>query len=351
MNAVVVDDNLVINPQTRAVVRPQGKGVLALGGSDDPAADKTAGEKSGTTTTSAAAPATGTPRTITVAQSAAKLPAAHYATMAASVGNIIVMPGGLDAKKTSTPVVWQFDPATGETKNIARLPVGTRDPAVGVIGDQVLVAGGAKGETNYDAVATIGLDGTLATVGRLPGRRSDGAAVTSEDGATMYVVGGYDGTNPTNDVLSTTDGITFTIVATLPQPMRNTTAVLLGRSIWVIGGDWADQELTTVFRVDLVPVAGATTGAVTQIATLPNGLTRSAAFTLGGGLFVAGGRSSGKPTAQILSIDPVSGVVSEAGALPVAVSDAMVGVVGTTAYLLGGQTTEATDAIYTLTTG
>lgn len=321
-------------------------------GSETATTDDTA--TSTTTTTAAVAATPEAPVRLSTELLAATLPWPQYGTTAASAGDSIIIGGGLNEEKSSTPVVWRFDPATGETRNIARLPSETRDAAVGAIGDTVVVAGGAKGQTTFDRVVTVDLEGVLGEEGKLPAPRADGWAVTAPDGATVYVLGGYDGAQPTNDVLATTDGRTFDVVATLPAPLRNATAAMLGRSIWVVGGDWSDQEQTAVYRIDLDATVGpdgatsAPAGNVVQVATLPTPLTRAAAFTLGGSIFVAGGRSGGAPTDRILRIDPLSGAVADAGTLPVPTSDAMVGVVGDTAYLLGGQSPDASKAIVAL---
>jgi len=310
-----------------------------------------------TSTTTTSAPTVTTPAApvrLTSELLEPTLPWPQYGTTAASVGDTIVIGGGLDGEKSSTPVVWRFDPATGETRNIARLPSETRDAAVGAIGDTVVIAGGAKGQTTFDRVVTVDLEGVFGEEGKLPAPRADGWAVTAPDGATVYVLGGYDGSQPTNEVLATTDGRTFSAVATMPVPLRNATAAMLGRSIWVVGGDWSDQEQTGVYRIDLDATVGpdgatsAPAGNVVQVATLPAPLTRAAAFTLGGSIFVAGGRSGGAPTDRILRIDALSGTVADAGTLPVPTSDAMVGVVGETAYLLGGQSPDASKAIVAL---
>jgi len=329
--------------------------VWQCGGGD---ATETSTSNPDTTATTAAAPGTEAPVTgnvapgptkVTAALSPNKLPEPLYASNAASVANTVILAGGLDAKRTSRKIVWRFDPATGQTTNFAALPQPTRDAAVGVIGDRVYVAGGARGETTYNTVLSVTLIGELTPDGTMPTARSDGAAVTSEDGATIYIIGGYDGINPTNEVLSTTDGVTFTPVATLTQPVRNAAMVLINRSIWVIGGDWNDQELNTIFRIDLDPIGGAPAGTVTKVADLPGPLTRSAAANIGGTIFIVGGRSGGQPTAQILAFDPFRSSIADAGSLPAPTSDASIGVVNNVGYLLGGQNPNATDAIVTLT--
>ena len=69
-----------------------------------------------------------------------------------------------------------------------------------------------------DVVQALQPDGPSTVVGHLPQPRADLAAVTI--GSTVYLVGGYDGTNATRDVLATTDGVQFRTVAQLPVGVR-----------------------------------------------------------------------------------------------------------------------------------
>lgn len=118
---------------------------------------------------------------------------------------------------------------------------------------------------------------------------------------------------------------------------------MLGRSVWVIGGEWDKVLSSGIQRVDL------DSGVVTDVAPLPVALSRASAFTLGGSLFVAGGRTPDGRSNQIYRIDPLTGVISAAGALPEPRSDAAVAVSGTTAYLFGGQTDGPTDTVVAIT--
>jgi hypothetical protein len=62
---------------------------------------------------------------------------------------------------------------------------------------------------------------------------------------------------------------------------------------------------------------------VQRIGTLPRALTHAAAATLGGYVYVVGGRGADltSQTRRVLSIDPRSGAVRNAGILPRALSD------------------------------
>ena len=60
-------------------------------------------------------------------------------------------------------------------------------------------------------------------------------------------------------------------------------------------------------------------------------------MTVGGEVFVLGGRLDGAVSPQVWHFDRAAGTLVEAGALPVAVSDSAAVVVHDVAYLLGGE--------------
>ena len=291
------------------------------------------------TTTIAPQPAT----TATATLLPGKLPAVHSLAGGAAGGDRVLMAGGLDAKKNSTDVVWSFDPASGATTALGKLPAALHTPAVAALGSGTLVMGGAKGNTVFDRVLSIDGAGTVTELGKLPSPRTNAAALSEGDGANVLVFGGWTGKDPTNDVLQTTDGATFTTVATLLHPTRYPAVALLGRSVWVIGGEYDKTVLNGIQRVDL------DSGQVVDVAPLPVGLSRASAFSLGNAILVAGGRTPDGRSNQIYRVDPITGAVTAAGTLPEERSDSTVAVSGTTAYLFGGLTPTPTDSIVAIT--
>lgn len=272
-----------------------------------------------------------------------KLPEVHSLAGGATSGDRILIAGGLDEKKNSTKVLWSFDPATGATTEVGEIPAALHTPAMAALGSGTLLMGGAKGDSVFDTVQSIDGNGTVTTVGKLPQPRTNAVAISDGDGANALVFGGWDGKNPTNDVLQTTDGSAFTTVATLLHPVRYPAVAMLGRSVWVVGGEYDKAIVATIQRVDL------DSGLVTDVAPLPVPLSRASAFTLGGSLFVAGGRTPEGRSNQIYRIDPITGAVTAAGSLPEERSDATVVVSGSTAYLFGGLAPTPSDAVVSLT--
>jgi putative pyrroloquinoline-quinone binding quinoprotein/Kelch motif protein len=288
-------------------------------------------------------------------------------------GNRLIVLGGLTAGGVSARGVFAIRTRTGSVRHIGALTAPLHDAAGAVLGRRALVFGGGSSAT----VATVEAftpdsrrRGALAAraaaaVGSLPVRRSDAVAVAI--GRTAYVVGGYNGARPQADVLATTNGRSFTAVARLRVPVRYPAAAALGGQIYVFGGQAvtgprAGRPLDTIQVVDPARHTAAVIG------HLPEPLAGAAAVTVGHELFVAGGESSvaqrltpGLGTTQlgpaestagtgaevspsatstvstIWAFDPAAKRLLPAGHLQVPVSHAGVAEVGSTAWIVGGE--------------
>ncbi|HCU97680.1 MAG TPA: hypothetical protein DHU96_35220 [Actinobacteria bacterium] len=284
-------------------------------------------------------------------------------------GRLIVL-GGLTAGGSSASGVYAFRTATGAARRIGALTAPLHDAAVGVLGGRALVFGGGSSATvaTVQALTVNGPHGgtpTATAAGSMPTPRSDAAAVTI--GATTYVAGGYNGASPDAPVLATTDGHSFTTVASLPVPVRYPAVAALGGQIYVFGGQaitgrQAGTPLDTIQAVDPARHSAAIIG------HLPEPLAGAVAVTVGGELFVAGGEStvtqrqtpglgttqlspgessagpaaeaSASPTSTVSTIwafDPAARRLLPAGQLQVPVSHAAVAVTGSTAWIIGGE--------------
>jgi hypothetical protein len=94
-----------------------------------------------------------------------------------------------------------------------------------------------------------------------------------------------------------------------------------------------------------------TAGTASVVGRLPAPLTQETAFTLGGSVYLAGGKVAGTTTSAIYRFTPGSSppqVVQE-GTLPEPVADAPIAVLGQTAYLFGGETPSRSSAIVSIT--
>jgi outer membrane protein assembly factor BamB len=274
--------------------------------------------------------------TSVVARSAATplpAPVSGESVVAMRAGPLIL--GGLDSTGASVSGVFQLDSGNGELREAAALTGPLHDAAALALGDRVLVFGGGT-ETSTDAVQSlpapsgaVAPGATAHTVGRLPTVRSDLSAVTI--GNRAFLLGGYDGRKPTETVLETTDGRSFTQVATLPAPARYMAVAALGGRIYAFGGETANGGVSDAIR-EVDPRAGT----ARVVGHLPQALSHASAVVLGGRLYVLGGEIGGSPSDAIWRFDSAGGKVVAAGRLPVAISGAAATTVGSTAYLIGG---------------
>jgi len=306
----------------------------------------------GATTTSSASTAPTTappPAALAVAHLPATLPqSVSRASVVVEGGRLIVL-GGLHGASpgTSTPQVLTVDPVTGAAQVAPPLAVATHDAAAVQLGTSVFVLGGGAGTT----IATVQQwTGTgTRVVSHLPQARSDIAAAVV--GGRGYVVGGFDGTKPTADVLVTDDGTTFHVAATLPVAVRYPAIAVLGSKIYVIGGQSVSGPAGNGPPVGDVQAVDVSNGSATVVSQLPGALTEASAFVLQGAVFVAGGVRGGIVQRSVFRLDPATGALSPVATLPEPRADAAVASVGATAYLIGGESPARLSSIVTLRAG
>lgn len=323
--------------------------VSSLGGS------KTS--SSAPTTTSAAA----TPRiTVTVTTPTPPLGApVSSEVVLRGAGTQLVVAGGSTAGGKLASGVFTFDTASGKLAAVGQLTSPLADACGALIGGQDVIFGGSSPAT----VATVqqmpqpGPSANYAAttvVGALPEPRADAAATTV--GATTYLVGGDDGNNLIAQVLSTTDGRTWSPIANLAMPARFAAAAAAGTKLYVFGGESISSP-TTLF--DTIQAVDLETHRASVVGHLPEPLAQASAVTIGDRVFIVGGTSVTRPpgssgraprsststaesapapatVATIWSFDPGTAKVTQVGALPVAVAQAGTAVVGSTAWILGG---------------
>jgi hypothetical protein len=259
-------------------------------------------------------------------------------------GKGFVVLGGLATGDTSTARVVHVDTATGSSGLSGQLALAVHDSAGAVIGRRYFVFGGGS-------ISTISLvqafaAGLTAEVGSLPEARSDLSATSL--GGTTYIVGGFNGSVMTPDVLATTDGLSFRPVAELAVPVRYAAVAALGSTLWVIGGVTSTTEGGTPIETDAVQRVNLQTGRVTVTGHLPRPTGHATALVLDGHIFVIGGRSGTVPSAAIWRLEPTTGTLAPAGQLPAPVSDAGSVTVGGVGYLVGGEVTGPVSPLNTV---
>ena len=286
-------------------------------------------------------------------------------------GSGLTIVGGLAASQSSLASVFSLDTASGQATPLGTLPSAVHDAAGALIRGRGYVFGGGSPNTvatvqqfgapvpappapptpkpkkaahtrtasTATPVTTTTVPSPPAAVGQLPQPRSDSQAVTI--GSTTFVIGGYDGSKPDADVLATTDGRRFSVVAKLPVSVRYPAVAVLGDVIYVfggqaVGGPQSGQATDTI--QEIVPSASK----ATVVGHLPEPLAAASAAVLGGHLYVAGGvtSTSGSTSPAIATIwayDPAHHKMLTAGTLPVPTSYSGIAVLAGRAWIIGGE--------------
>jgi hypothetical protein len=260
-------------------------------------------------------------------------------------GGFLVL-GGLATGDTSTSRIVDVDPVSGASQIAGHLTLAVHDSAGAAIGGRFFVFGG--GSFSTVSLVQAFTAGVTNEVARLPEARSDLSAASL--GGTTFIVGGFNGSEMTPDVLATVDGLSFRPVAELAVPVRYAAVAALANTLWVVGGVTSTSENGTPTETDVVQKVNLLSGQVIVTGRLPEPLGHATALILDGQIFVLGGRSGSVPSAAIWRLDPTSGVLAPAGQLPGPVSDAGSVTVGGVGYLVGGEVTGPAEPLDTVVT-
>jgi len=280
---------------------------------------------------------------VTATQATWRLPAPLTRPAVTASGARIFLLGGLTRSDTSTASVLEVDAATGRTAAAGTLAQAVHDAAASLVGSTPTVFGGGGART-VDVVQSF-VGATARATGHLPQPRSDLAAAAVN--GTTFVVGGFDGGALVHDVVATDDGSHFRGAGQLSQGVRYPAVAAVGSGVWVVGGQTGTSEGANGTEVDLIQRIDSRSGAVSVVGHMPRRLAHAMAFALGGHLYVAGGRTSAGAVDSIWAI-AADGTVTQVGKLPGPRSDAGVAVVGSTAWLLGGEVTGPASALATV---
>jgi N-acetylneuraminic acid mutarotase len=240
------------------------------------------------------------------------------------------------AGDASTGRVSRVDLTTGRVSEAPPLPVPVHDVAGGLAGSTPLVVGGGNA-TEQDVVQEL-RGGSWQVVGHLPTTRSDLSAV--DDGRSLLVIGGYDGSGTRTAVLRLSRAGVATPHGRLRLGVRYAATAVVGRTAYVFGGEVLGSELGAVQAVDLA------TGRTRVVAQLPVPVGHAMAATVGDRILLMGGRvSPDRQTARMWWFDPAARSFSPAGHLPVPLSDAAVTAAGRRVWLLGGEDPSVSDRV------
>jgi N-acetylneuraminic acid mutarotase len=261
------------------------------------------------------------------------LPQPVYRTTATVAQGRIYVLGGHDAAGGSITDVYRLDPRNGRSRKVGSLALQTHGSAAATLAGRILVFGGASTSV-HDAVQWFRpWSGRTSVIGHMPRQRADVTAAVV--GKRVVLIGGFDGYGPQRDVWATGDGKHFRVVAHLPQPVRYPAVAVRGNDVYVFGGLLTGGEYDGTFTTDIQRIH-LPTGSTAIVGHLPTPLAHAMAAVLDGRILVLGGSTGASTSAAILRFDPARNRAFRAGSLPDPLTDAAVGTIGSTAYLLGG---------------
>ncbi len=252
-------------------------------------------------------------------------------------GSLLVA-GGLTASGTTAGGAYRLDTSNGQLLFVGNLASPTHDAASAILGGTALVFGGGSASPSPTA-QSLSTAGSASVLAPLPRPRADATAVV--EGGRAYIVGGYEAGQLDPEVLATTNGRSYTQVADLPVPVRYPAVATLGGKIYVFGGESASGA-----PVATIQSVNPATKTAKVVGELPFALAGASAGDLGGVIYLAGGVSPASPEATpsapgpvhaVFAFDPATGSVLRAGSLPVAVAYAGSAVEGDRLYLVGGE--------------
>jgi hypothetical protein len=297
-------------------------------------------------------------------------PISRAVVLPAANGSGLIIAGGTTTGGSAASGVFLLDLTSGTLTHVADLTTTLANAAGVELDGRTLVVGGTSPSTSpasssVQSVAQTppspgqGAVPTATVVGALPEGRQGATAVVS--GTDAYLVGGAGPTGADATVLATSDGEHFTTVASLTVPVLAPAVAVVGTKLYVFGGLGTTgaefgRPIDAIQEVDL------RTGRVTVAGRLPEPLSGAAAVVLGDDVLLAGGDTEadvtapsttaanpGGPTTTAVStiwfFDPLSGRSTAVGQLAEAVSHAGVAVVGSRAWLVGGESDGAPQSV------
>jgi serine-type D-Ala-D-Ala carboxypeptidase/endopeptidase (penicillin-binding protein 4) len=216
----------------------------------------------------------------------------------------------------------------------------SRAVAVSSNGVVYLAGGLAPGDTSTSTVRLIRpTDRTVSSVGSLPQPVHDAAAALI--GSKMFVFGG--GTAEGTDVVQEFDSgsLQGRVAGHIPEPLSDLAAATVGDTTYLVGGWTGSTYNSTVFATK--------DGTHFQKAgALPEAVRYPAVTVEGGKVIIAGGQTSSSETADVISFDPSTGKAAKIATLPEPVAHAAAFTLGSTVYVAGGTNTSG-QAVSTVT--
>jgi hypothetical protein len=238
------------------------------------------------------------------AEAVGHLPAGGGQAGTALVGRTLVAVGGTGSARIVA------GPPGGQLTVVGALSAPRDSMAVFASGGKVWALGGETAGKPTDAIQRIDLTtGAARPAGTFEEPLADAGVIP--DGASVYLLGGWTGTQYASAVLQFTPPSTVRLVARLPQGVRSAAVARVGNTVYVAGGRTDQGPSNAVYAVDL------DTGSISTVGQLPQPVEGAVLLPLRGALYLLGGRTaSGRPSAAVVAIDPSTGTFRLAGRLP-----------------------------------
>jgi len=275
---------------------------------------------------------------------------------------VTILPSTLPSSRTETSAIWdgnnayifggkfgstyldeiiQFNPSTGTvTKFTSILPYEIAQTSAIWDGNNAYIFGGwGRPSGSYlrlydDIVRFTPSNGTVKVVAYLPSPRAETSAIW--DGNNAYIFGGWDGTSSLDEIIRfdpSTGTVTKLSLSALPSPRIRTSAIWDGSNAYIFGGMQGSTRINQIVRFD------PSDGSVTVVAYLPTGRMETSAIWDGNNAYIFGGRYYAFLD-EIVKFNPATGSVNilPCTKLPSVRFDTSAIWDGSNAYIFGGYT-------------
>jgi hypothetical protein len=270
-------------------------------------------------------------------------------------GKNLTIVGGLTSSGSSASGIFNLNTSNGNLALTTSLPNGVHDAASSMINGKPVIFGGGQ-TASVNLAQTLSSNQGVIKTGKMPQLRSDATAVTVKN--TTYIIGGYNGTNADSQILTTTNGTVFHNYGNLPVAVRYAAVASLNNIIYVFGGMSASNSNSGT-PLETVQIINTNNHTISKASwKLPMPLEGASAVVLNNAIYLVGGQSNikqniplGVGTTQVDGISVTNTDTSNniyavntqthqfllAGHLQVPVSNAGIATIGSTAWLVGGE--------------
>lgn len=245
-----------------------------------------------------------------------------------TLGNNILLLGGLNNLDQSTTEIFSFNPTNKTINLVGNLLFPTHDAAASNIGSNLYVFGGGSYSV-YSTVQSFSLSlGKTELATNMPEPRADLTAIKL--GQETYIIGGYNGNQLDNSILETTNGISFNTVGTLLVPVRYAAIASINNTIFIFGGIGISGS-----AVDVIQSFNTVTKTLKIVGYLPTTLSGAYAQTIGNTIYLTGGVTSKEANLTVWAFNGIS--LKAVGSLDIPSAYGCSASISNKIYIFGGE--------------